>query len=199
MDTSLLHTLNDFFFAHDGVEDPAVAYANAAELLFLLMLVIAVLVAGRRHHGIRRAAVAAGLSAGVALAIGQVIARLVDRPRPFVGHAGTVHLFAHHAADAGFPSDHATAAFAIGVALLLRYRAWGVVVLVFATILALARVGMGIHYPTDVLGGAVLGTLVALTLWLPPVRRLLDHVADLAGRVLDGVAGWARPGTARAS
>jgi undecaprenyl-diphosphatase len=199
MDLSWLHAINDFFAAHDSVEDPAVAYANAAELLFLGMLVFALLLAGRRHHGIRRAAVAAGLSAGVALAVGQVLSHLVDRPRPFVAHASSIHLFAHHAADSGFPSDHATAAFAIGVALLLRYRAWGVVVLIGATVLSLARVGMGIHYPSDVLAGAALGTLVALTLWLPRVRRLLDRLADLAGRMLDGVVAWARPPTAGAS
>ena len=64
-----------------------------------------------------------------------------------------MHLFAAHAADAGFPSDHATAAFAIAVALLLRSRTWGAIALVAATVLAVTRVAMGIHYPTDVLAG----------------------------------------------
>jgi undecaprenyl-diphosphatase len=187
MDTSVLHTLNGFLVRHDGVEDPLVFYVNLAEILFLAMLVLAFLLAGRRRPEIRRAAVAAGLSAGLGLAAAQVITRIVDRPRPFVAHPASVHLFAHHAADPGFPSDHATAAFAIGVALLLRNRRWGAVVLVFATILAVGRVAMGVHYPTDVIGGAVLGTLAALVLFWPPVRELLNRLADLAGRVLDGV------------
>jgi undecaprenyl-diphosphatase len=188
MDTSLLHSLNGFLFRHDGVEDPLVFYVNLAELLFLAMLVLAFLFAGgHRRAETRRAAVAAGLSAALALAVAQVITRIVDRPRPFVAHPATVHLFSHHAADPGFPSDHATAAFAIGVALLLRNRLWGTIVLVFATILAVGRVAMGVHYPTDVLGGAVLGTLAALVLYWPPVRRLLNRLADLAGGVLDRV------------
>jgi undecaprenyl-diphosphatase len=190
MDFSVLQHLNHFFAGHDGIEDPAVAYANLADALFLGMLIAAfLLVGGHRRRSVRRAVVAAGLSAGVALALAQVIARLVDRPRPFVAHPDTLHLFTHHAADPGFPSDHTTAAFAIGVALLLRHRRWGRVVLVFATILAIARVGMAVHYPTDVLGGAVLGTIVALALWLLPTRRLLDIVADLSGRLVDGAAG----------
>jgi undecaprenyl-diphosphatase len=192
MDTSLLHTLNDWFAGHDGFEDPLVAYANAAEALFLAMLVVAFLLPIARRVETRRAVVAAGFSAGFALAIAQVVSRLVDRPRPFVAHPDMVHLFARHAADPGFPSDHATAAFAIGVALLLRRRAWGAVVLVLAAVLAVARVGMGVHYPTDVLGGAALGAAAALVLYAPPLRRALDGLADAVGGVLDGVAGRAR-------
>jgi undecaprenyl-diphosphatase len=188
MDASVLHALNGFLFRHDAVEDPLVTYVNLAEALFLAMLVLAFLLAGghRRAH-IRRAAVAAGLSAGLGLAAAQVITRIVDRPRPFVAHPGAVHLFASHAPDPGFPSDHATAAFAIGVALLLRNRRWGVAVLVAASVLAVGRVAMGVHYPTDVLGGAALGTLAALVLHLPAVRQLPNRLSDVTGRLLDRV------------
>ncbi|HMJ37571.1 MAG TPA: phosphatase PAP2 family protein [Baekduia sp.] len=188
MDLSLLQRLNDFFAGHDAVEDPLVAYANASELLFLAMLVLAfVLIAGPARRATRRAVVAAGLSAAVGLAVAQVVSRLVDRPRPFVSHPHAVHLFAHHAADAGFPSDHTTAAFAIGVALVLRFRTWGTVVLVLATLLAFTRVAMAIHYPTDVLGGAAIGGLSALVLYLPAVRALLNRLADGSGALLDAV------------
>jgi undecaprenyl-diphosphatase len=182
MDLSLLHGFNSFLVRHDAVEDPLTVYVNAAELAFLVMLVLALL-----HPRLRRAAVAAGLSAGLGLALAQVLARLVDRPRPFVAHPHAVHLFTSHAADAGFPSDHATAAFAIGAALVLRHRIWGTVVLVAAALLAAGRVGIGVHYPSDVLAGAVLGTLAALLLYAPPLRRAIDRVADLAGRPVDAV------------
>jgi undecaprenyl-diphosphatase len=189
MDLSLLQRINDFFAGHDAVEDPLVAYANASEVLFLAMLVLAfVLIAGRHRQDVRRAVVAAGLSAGLGLAVAQVVSRLVDRPRPFVSHPHAVHLFAHHAADAGFPSDHTTAAFAIGTALVLRFRGWGIAILVLATILAATRVGMAIHYPTDVLGGAVIGAASALVLYHPAVRALLHRLADGAGALLDAVA-----------
>jgi membrane-associated phospholipid phosphatase len=187
VDIGLLHTLNAFFFRHDAIEDPLVAYANASEVLFLGALLAAfVLVRGPRRQGVRRAVVAAGLSAGVALAIAQLISRAVDRARPFVADPHGVHVFAHHVADPGFPSDHATAAFAIAVAILLRNRRWGALSLVGAVVLAAARVGMGIHYPSDVLGGAVLGSACALALREPRVRTLLHRLADVAGRLLDG-------------
>lgn len=187
MDSALTHALNVFLAHHDAIEDPVLWYANVAEMLFAgLLVVLFVLVGGHRRDGARRGAVAAGLSCGLALGLAQLITRLVDRPRPFVADPGAIHLFAQHAADSGFPSDHAAAAFAIAVAILLRNRRWGTVVLGCAGVLAAARVGMGVHYPTDVLGGAALGALSALVLWLPIVRGRLHALADLAGRAWDG-------------
>jgi undecaprenyl-diphosphatase len=185
VDHALLHALNTLFVRHDALEDPWVAYVNAAELLFVGMLALAfVLAGGHRLRATRRAAAAAGLSAAVALLIAQVVSRLVERPRPFVSDPSGLHVFGHHAADPGFPSDHATAAFAIGVALLLRNRAWGTVVLVLATVLAVGRVAMGIHFPSDVLGGALLGTVVALGLHRARTRTLINRLSDDAGALL---------------
>src|SRR5689334_18959149 len=112
MDFSLLHHLNAFLGHHDGIEDPLVAYVNASELLFLGLLIAAFVLVGARHkHAVRRAVVAAGLSAGLGLAITAVLARVIDRPRPFVAHPHAVELSSAHAPDPGLPSDHATAAF----------------------------------------------------------------------------------------
>ena len=62
-----------------------------------------------------------------------------------------------------FPSGHATFAFAVATSLSLSYPEWYVVVpaYVWASAVALSRVWLGMHYPSDVLGGAVLGAGVA--------------------------------------
>ena len=186
VDWSLLHSLNDFLFHHDGVEDPLLFYVNVSEALFAATLAIIFLAArGPRLADWRRASVAAVLSAGLALAIGKVISELVDRSRPFVADPHGVHLFSGHAADPGFPSDHATAAFAIAVAILLRKRGWGIVALVAATVLSVGRVALGIHYPSDVLAGAALGAAAALALWWRPLRTRVDALADWAGGYWD--------------
>lgn len=158
-------------------------YVQAAEALFLGMLIV--VIAFARHErwvSVRRAAVAAGLSAGLGLLTGKIITEFYDRPRPFVAHPGKVHLFVGHVADASFPSDHATAAVAIATALLLRSKLrWGLLTMVFAVILMIGRVALGLHYPSDVLGGALIGALAALVLWAPPIRTLIDAVADWIG------------------
>ena len=187
MDWSLAHALNVFLVHHDAVEDPLKAYVDAAEVLFLALLAaLFALARGFSRAPARRGAAAAGLSAVVALGIAQVLAKAVDRPRPFVAHPSGVHLFAPHAADAGFPSDHATASFAIAVAILLRSRRWGYLTLAMATVLCVGRVALGFHYPSDVLAGAALGAAVALALNAPPVRGPLHRAADRAGGLWDG-------------
>lgn len=200
MDWSLLQALNGFLYHHDAVEDPLLTFIEASEALFAGTLLLVFIAAhGARHAAWRRAAVAAVLSAGLALGVGKVISELVDRARPFVADPDAVHLFSRHAADAGFPSDHATAAFAIAVAIALRKRSWGVIALVAATILAVGRVAIGVHYPSDVLAGAALGAAAALLLWAAPLRRHVDRLADLAGRPVDRALEWtaARIGLAR--
>src|SRR4051794_28655783 len=173
-------------YQHDGVEDPLLFYVNASEALFVATLAIVFLAArGAAHAAWRRASMAAVLSAGLGLAVGKLISELVDRARPFVADPNGVHLFSAHAADPGFPSDHATAAFAIAVAILLRKRGWGIAALVLATVLSVGRVALGVHYPSDVLAGAALGAACALALWTAPARALLHRIADTAALPLD--------------
>jgi membrane-associated phospholipid phosphatase len=178
MDLWLLKVLNGLAALSDGFEDPFEFLANQAELMFGLLLAAAFLARGRlasvrARHGV----VAAGLSALLALAVAHLISGLWDRPRPYEA-LGDVHLFVAPSVDPSFPSDHATAAFAIAVALLLRNRRVGAVALMMAVVLSLSRVAVGVHYPSDILGGAVIGSLAALALWMPPVRGPLHAVAN---------------------
>jgi undecaprenyl-diphosphatase len=199
MDWSIVHSLNGFLFHHDAIEDPLLVYVQAAEVLFLLLVVLlCVFARHERFAPLRRAAAAAGLSAGLGLLVGKIITEFYDRPRPFVAHPRAVHLFAAHAADASFPSDHATASMAIALSFLLRRRfGWGFVTLILAVILDFGRVAVGFHYPTDVLGGAAIGALAALVLWVPVLRRLIDRVVDAIGvpadRAVDAVLARVRP------
>jgi undecaprenyl-diphosphatase len=186
VDWSLLHALNDFMYRHDGVEDPLLFYVNASEALFVATLAIVFLAArGGARAAWRRASVAAVLSAGLGLAVAKAISEVVDRARPFVADPNGVHLFSGHAADPGFPSDHATAAFAVAVAILLRRRGWGIVALALAAVLSVGRVALGVHYPSDVIAGAALGSAAALALWAPPLRTGIDRLADWLGGCWD--------------
>jgi undecaprenyl-diphosphatase len=182
MDLSIVEALNGFLVRHDGLEDPWMLYVRASEALFLALVVGLFLLGGRR---LQRAAVAAAASAGLALAAAVGLSIAVARARPFASDPSHVRLLIPHAADAGFPSDHATAAFAIATALLVRDRRYGLPTLVLAFLLAAGRVAAGVHFPSDVLAGAALGALVALILTTPHPRRLLTAVADRLGAVLD--------------
>jgi undecaprenyl-diphosphatase len=94
------------------------------------------------------------VTAGVAFVLGLVLERTLSRPRPFV-ELGFQPLFPH-AADSSFPSDHTLVGVALVGPLLGPARKLGFVLVVWALIVGFARAAAGVHYPSDILGSAVL-------------------------------------------
>ena len=93
---------------------------------------------------------------GAAVVISEVLSKIFDRSRPFVASKEIVLLIPHNA-DGGFPSHHTTVMVAIAVALWFRNHNFGRLLFVLAILSGIARVGAGIHYPTDILAGVVIG------------------------------------------
>jgi undecaprenyl-diphosphatase len=183
IDFTLYKALNGFAYANDGFEDPLRFLALNAQFFFLALLAVLFLARGKwRSVNARHGVVAAGFSALLALGIAQLIVDVWARPRPYVAHPGDAHLFIPASHDPSFPSDHATAGFAIAVAIFLRHRKAGVVALVLATLVSVGRVAVGTHYPGDVLAGAAIGALAALVFWHPSVRMPLHRLAEWTGR-----------------
>lgn len=104
----------------------------------------------------KRAALAAIGAVVASQGLNLVIGHLLFVPRPFVAHH--VLLLVQAAHDSSFPSDHATAAFAVAMTGVRRRLPGGQLLLVLATLVAGARVYVGAHYPADVLAGAFLGS-----------------------------------------
>jgi len=114
----------------------------------------------------------AGLGALVSLGIGQGIKALVRRPRPFTADPSLVTLdFRPH--DGSLPSTHASTAVALFVGLVLAGHPWAWIVGGWAGMVCLARVYLGLHYPSDVVLGGVLGALCGCVSWTWAVRALL--------------------------
>ncbi|MEV6118106.1 phosphatase PAP2 family protein [Streptomyces sp. NPDC052109] len=128
----------------------------------------------------------APLAAGIALAVNIPIRGFVERPRPFVDHQG-LDVLVSGKTDFSFVSDHATITMALGVALFVANRRFGLAGIGLALLEGFCRVYMGVHYPTDVVGGFALGTAVALLL-SPPAMALLTPLM----RAVEGSprAGW---------
>lgn len=112
------------------------------------------------------------LAALVVLAVNGLIGLAWDRPRPFV--AGVGQAWIAHAATGSFPSDHLTLQWTVAGMLLLdrRTRRWGTVVALLGLPMAWARIYLGVHYPSDMLGAlGVAGLATFVVGWLGFRRR----------------------------
>ncbi|MEV5463087.1 GNAT family N-acetyltransferase [Streptomyces cellulosae] len=128
----------------------------------------------------------APLAAGVAVLVNVPIRGFVERPRPFLDHQG-LDVLVKGKTDYSFVSDHATIVMALAVGLFVADRKFGIAGLVLALFGGFIRVYMGVHYPTDVVGGFALGTAVALLL-SPVAMALLTPVVKAVER--SPRAGW---------
>lgn len=116
------------------------------------------------------AIIAVALSAVILLALNS----LFFRTRPFTGHEVTLLLY--HNTDSAFPSNAATLAFSLAIAVTLYRRRLGVVMLCLAAFLGLSRIVAGVHYPSDMIAGALLGLASAfLARALEPAYRPLTR------------------------
>ncbi len=95
------------------------------------------------------------IACGGALLTVHLFGTFFYRARPFMTH--TVTQLVAHAPDSSFPSEHTTFAFVLLVALapVLGRTAW--FWLALGVVIGIARVFVGVHYPTDILGGMVIG------------------------------------------
>lgn len=91
----------------------------------------------------------------------------VNRTRPYAQYPNEIVQRDHEVGPYSFPSGHTTAAFASATALSLSYNKWYITVpaYVYAGFVAYSRMRLGVHYPTDLLGGIVVGVGAGLLTW----------------------------------
>ena len=136
---------------------------DAIFLLPFLMLGLWFWPAGPERALNQRLGAAAFFAVFLALGFAGVLGDLHHEARPFVSDLST-KLLIPHSADNAFPSDHTAVAFAISGALLGWRRFVGFVCLGLATLIAVARIYVGVHWPSDVIAAAAAGLLAGAIL-----------------------------------
>jgi undecaprenyl-diphosphatase len=125
-----------------------------------------------------------------------IIKRLIGRARPFVGGAADPYLydpFVWKAAYASLPSGHATTAFAAAVAIGAVWPQARLYVWIYALLIAVSRVVVIAHHPSDVLTGAVVGVIGAVMVrnWFAARRLAFAVAGDDRVRAMPGPS-WRR-------
>ena len=112
----------------------------------------------------------------VACLIAWIIAFLIKRffptLRPFVLNGKEVEVMLKPL-DGAFPSEHTTLAFALAATIFMHDRKIGWIYLIAAAAVGISRVLANVHYPIDILGGAFLGTIVAVVIEKVHFRKIL--------------------------
>jgi undecaprenyl-diphosphatase len=121
----------------------------------------------QRRRLSQRTVLIALIAVGLANAMVVMTTAFFFRPRPFaILPLDQVHLFFYKPTDSSFPSNFAAVVFAAAISIFATNRKSGIILLVIAVIGTFGRVLIGIHYPTDVLGGMAYGAVASLFAYL---------------------------------
>lgn len=136
------------------------AYFLAKWVLYLVPVYLLLTYFVKKTSGRRRVVVAAILAIVIGIVASYLIGYIYNRPRPFLTDLGASLM--HHRNSPSFPSNHATIMAAFAMTLVLaRWWKTAAIAIVATVAVGWSRVFMGVHYPFDILGGCVLGSLSA--------------------------------------
>jgi undecaprenyl-diphosphatase len=175
-DYQLFKVINDVANNESVIGKLLVNAANWGDYFFFFSLVFMLFIN-------RKMAVYGFIAVGVTVMCSRGISLFYLRDRPFAVH--DVNLLLPHIESNSFPSDHASAAFAIAIIFYLFSRKMGFPYIGFAALVSFSRIWTGKHYPTDVLAGMLLGIILSIFIY-----RLLQKY-DSYNSVINLLKGFA--------
>lgn len=157
IDLTVFNLINGLAGKFAWLDNLTVFVAKYSEYVLVFFLIVILVINFKRYWKmVAEALVAAVITRFV---IAQIIRALWFRARPFVEN--NVNLLVEHSSkEASFPSGHACFYFALSTIIFHYNKRLGILFYVFSLLIVFSRVYVGIHWPSDILAGAVLGILV---------------------------------------
>lgn len=140
----------------------------AASILFLLK---------QKRSTQKEILIFALISLPLSLLIAKILGHFYYNPRPFV--AGHFTPLISHAANNGFPSDHALFAFTISAIVFCFNKKWGVFLGALGLLVSLGRIYVGIHSAIDILGSFVISVSVYFIVWKFIVEKTAGKILKI--------------------
>lgn len=139
----------------DRIEPFITLFGNAGIFWILLTVAILIFVKDKR----------VGITCALALAseaiIVVILKNTVRRSRP-IWLDPTVQMLVKIPKDYSFPSGHSAASFSVAVSIFLYKKRWGIAAIILAALIAISRMYLFVHFPTDVIVGTLIGISMAL-------------------------------------
>ena len=134
---------------------PRISWFGNGGLIWIVLAIVLLATKKYRRTGI---ALSAGLI--LCLILGNMFLKpIIARPRPcwiFDVQSMLIQI----PEDYSFPSGHTYSSFLSAFVILTQSRKWGIVTLLVAVIMAFTRLYLFVHFPTDIFGGIILGTVI---------------------------------------
>ncbi|MDQ7093605.1 phosphatase PAP2 family protein [Desulfosporosinus sp. PR] len=167
-DLGVYHLINGLA-GHHLLFDKMMAFlAQYALEIYVFLFLLAWITLPQKESKKRHALVVAGFSGILALCVNAVIGHFFFRPRPFVTlPKGTFTQLIPHSMDTSFPSNHTSGSFGFAAGSWKNTQVWTrKVFTILAIVVAFARIYTGVHWPTDVLAGVIIGIISARLTWI---------------------------------
>lgn len=158
IDISILNFIQQFRTGFGDIFFPFITRFGDAGIFWMVLTLILLIIPKTRKYGL---AMAVSLAIE-AILCNVIIKPLVNRTRPFDYVDTVVNLIVKAPTDPSFPSGHTGASFACASALLFTKSKLWIPAAILATLIAFSRLYLYVHYPSDVLVGAVIGTITGI-------------------------------------
>jgi undecaprenyl-diphosphatase len=180
MNYNLFKSINHLAGHHPFLDSLMASVTNYALIIFAIVLLLIWFFGNDQY---KKTVVYAGITGVLGLFINFVIGHLYFEHRPFVTHH--VNLLVEHAADASFPSDHTTGAFALALSVLFVHRKIGIGMLLFAILTGFSRIYVGHHYPFDILGSIIVSLIISTIVYKlsPNLEPIANGIINLYNRI----------------
>lgn len=160
---SELDFLHSLLSLHNDVLDNIMKFITNLGDAGIIWIVIAIILLFMKKT--RKCGIMMLVSMGIGLIIGNgFIKNWIQRPRPYWIDS-SLPLLIPELKDYSFPSGHTLASFEAAITIFLHNKKWGIAAIIVSLIIGFSRMYFFVHFPTDVLGGAILGTIIALVVY----------------------------------
>jgi len=155
----IFEKINSFVGKNVCFDSLAIFAAEYLGYVLIFVLALFLLVNFKKYWPIMLKAL--GVAVFARFVIVELIRFLWERPRPFIEN--NISLLLEHPATSSFPSGHAAFYFAFSALVYFYNKKLGALFLIATLVLSLSRVYVGVHWPLDILAGALVGIFSA---WL---------------------------------